>query len=849
MKTIWDQNGKNEKPKESAKIFHQMALLYQKQSTNMFSLIRSAALYNAALVRWQDNVLIIEDLKKLCKDVLSKADAQDKNADLIKLAKAVKQKFECMRSKVKQKLLNIPVSKINNLDKELPAKECQDKIRNVRELQKRITADYIRIMSELSDTCIAIMGDPPCKFALVGMGSLARQEITPFSNFEHIIVLEEISQQTADKKESILNYFRWYSVIFHIIIINIQETIIPSVAIPSLNNHPKYGNWFYDKLTIQGVSFDGMMPHACKFPFLNREPTKNKPLTTELIKPVSEMLDCLTCEQDLKNGYRLRDIFTKVCYVNGEKSIFRVIEKREQEIFDDKIYKTVQNEIRKVTNKDLEYFGTRKYILDLKSYLFLNFKNAIYRSTTLFVSAFGRLNYIHASSYFDIVEQLEQINKISSSSKNELLFAIALACETRLKWYTEWKFQNNTMKTKSNTQNAIQLLSNEMGKANVYHYFKITYALQCGLTKELYAKNFHFYSNPIMLNCILFHCLGDDRKLNNYKLSYLIFKQNNPEKLYTIDDCLILLNKHAREKQNQKTSEPAISDMASKHIEFDIKEILLKFQNDNEIKKYFEISTYALEKPELNKKNVFSVILYDYGIYLTEMDKPTAAMDCFQKSLEIDKTLSGNPQNDPNIAVTLDSIGECFMKRDEPTEAMDHFQKSLEIKQRLSGDPVNDRSLSITLHSIGKCLMEIDSLTEATDYFQKSFKIQEQLSNDPQNDRSLADNLHSMAKCLMRMDKLTEAMDHLQKSFEIDQRLLDDPQNDRNLSITLQSMGECLMKLDKPTEAMNHFQKSLDIKQRLSSNPQNDSNIAVILQCIDKCSIKMDKPSEAIDYF
>ena len=131
-------------------------------------------------------------------------------------------------------------------------------------------------MSKLSDSCIEIMGKPPCKFALVGMGSLARQEITPYSDFEHIIILEEINQQNI-QYETALNYFRWFSVIFQIILINIQETIIPSVAIPSLNNHPEHGNWFYDKITTRGISFDGMMPHACKFPLGRQNPTCNKP--------------------------------------------------------------------------------------------------------------------------------------------------------------------------------------------------------------------------------------------------------------------------------------------------------------------------------------------------------------------------------------------------------------------------------------------------------------------------------------------------------------------------------------------------------------------------------------------
>ena len=367
-------------------------------------------------------------------------------------------------------------------------------------------------MSELSDSCIKILGKPPCKFALVGMGSLARQEITPYGDFEHIIVLEEMNQQKAKNKENILKYFRWYSIIFQIILINIQETIIPSVAIPSLNNHPEHGDWFYDKITTRGVSFDGMMPHACKFPLGRQDRIKHKPWTIELIKPINEMLKYLTSEHDLKEGYHLKDILTKVCYVIGKKSLFKKFEKKQNKMLDDEDQNTVINEIKNVTNDDLDEVATRKHLLELEKKNSFNMKKAIYRSTTLFISALGRLNRIHSSSCFDIVKDLKRKKKINKFTKQKLMFAVAIACGTRLRWYMQCQRQNDIMECKIKTQTAIQLLSDLIGKTSVYEYFKTAYALQCGFTKEINAKKIYFYSNPTVVNSILSYCLDDKQK-------------------------------------------------------------------------------------------------------------------------------------------------------------------------------------------------------------------------------------------------------------------------------------------------------------------------------------------------
>ena len=44
-------------------------------------------------------------------------------------------------------------------------------------------------MAGISQYCEDVMGKPPCDYAIVGMSSLAREEITSFSDFEHIILL------------------------------------------------------------------------------------------------------------------------------------------------------------------------------------------------------------------------------------------------------------------------------------------------------------------------------------------------------------------------------------------------------------------------------------------------------------------------------------------------------------------------------------------------------------------------------------------------------------------------------------------------------------------------------------
>ena len=312
-------------------------------------MIRSADLLNAAIIRKPDNVQEVKDyLKVLCSDVLKKAGASELEADLSKIADKVKKLVGNMRKTVKEKL--------ELLGNTTGGKSKNAKIRCIKSLQEHISSDYTKIMADLSKDCVDVMGNPPCKFSLIGMGSLARKEITPYSDFEHIIVLEKNQKkknqkQKKSKKPDYKEYFRWLSVIFQVVVINLQETIIQSLDIESLK-------FFYDKITTRGICFDGMLPHACKFPLGQQLLSGKNKEKTELIKFTDEMVKYLSSSGDIKSGYHLKDIITKICFVYGDKNIFEDFQTKVHNLLDQQDQKESKKEIKNILIRDLDNFAT-----------------------------------------------------------------------------------------------------------------------------------------------------------------------------------------------------------------------------------------------------------------------------------------------------------------------------------------------------------------------------------------------------------------------------------------------------------------------------------------------------------
>ena len=281
--------------------------------------------------------------------MLQEADVKLKHVDLVLQAKDVAESIENMRNKVARKLQELSEIPIG-IEQDLKTMLETEKAKEVEKLLKVIACDYKNIMISVAKFTERVMGEPPCSFSLAGMGSLAREEITPYSDFENMILMKI----DCGDYEPMLHYFRWYSVLFQIVLINLQETIIPNVFISSFNDkNSKHGNWYRDNITTRGICFDGMMPHACKFPLGRQQVTKKKPWATELIKPVNEMLKYLNSEESLKNGYHLSTILTKTCHVYGNAEVFNDFEKGVQRLIEQEKQEAIQDSVAKQITEDL----------------------------------------------------------------------------------------------------------------------------------------------------------------------------------------------------------------------------------------------------------------------------------------------------------------------------------------------------------------------------------------------------------------------------------------------------------------------------------------------------------------
>ena len=836
-----DDTGKETQPKEAAVIIHKLGKIYKKRSADKLSIIKSVGLFNAAIVRNPSNLSEVKnDLSNICQHILNAANAKLQNADLMKKAHEVKQLFIEMRDEVYQLLekaknqttLFSQFKLVKLFFKEqIEKQEAINKISSVQQLNKIIAFKYKQIMANLGQFCEDVMGKPPCKYAIAGMGSLARSEITPYSDFEHIILLLD-----DEKYKSYLEYFRWYSVIFHTVILNLQETIIPSLNIESL------GDWYFDAFTPRGISFDGMMPHASKFPLGRLQLTKEKPFETELIKPVSKMLEYLGSEADLKNGYHLADILTKTCFVFGDINVFKQFKSEVEIRLKQTPKQTRIEEVKKQVKDDLDNYSTRFRLAKLKSNHTINIKQLIYRSSTLFIAALGRIHNILAKSSFEIVNEMQNIGEITKSTQNKLNYAIAIACEIRLNIYSKNKCQNDSPIRLTHDDKNVNQILDFVSAAGTIKYFQIAYCLQCEVAKQLNFTKLHFHSDPQIINFklgLIFEM--ENLKANIIKnLPKFIWDRNK----FDFDKCIKRLetsvhSKHVSTTSDSTTDINLILSLAGHLKSIEAHDDALEFYEAT-LEMYRSVS---LDEP---KDGNIASTLNNVGLCLMEMQRYGDALIRLKQSLEICRNISLDEPKDGNIASTLNNVGNCLMEMQRYGDAFIHLKQSLEIYRNISLDEPKDGNIASTLNNVGNCLMEMQRYGDALIHLKQSLEIYRNISLDEPKDGNIASTLNNLGLCLMEMQRYGDALIHLKQSLEIYRNISLDEPKDGNIALTLNNVGNCLMEMQRYGDALIHLKQSLEIKRNISLDESKDGNIALTLNNVGLCLMEMQRYGDAL---
>ena len=869
LKRLCDTNGCERLPQKSAKIFHELGKIYRKLSPEKLHLVRSAVLFNAAILRKPKNMKEIEDdLNELCSHVLDLAGAVNHSVNLRSEAKHLQETIIDFRKFVKDKLSSIIWD--DSKKTELPVR--QQRIDEVESLQQCVHDWYCKLMSQVMNYCVSVKGKLPCQYALVGMGSLARKEITPYSDFEHVILLEEGVQQRQDYG-SILEYFRWVSVVFHIVVVNIGETIVASAALPYLNNtENKACNWFYDGITKNGISFDGMFPHASKFP-LGRRKRDYLPHRYELIKPVSKMLSLVSSDKVLENMEdHLGDILLSTCFVAGEQKIYRVF----AECVENRT-KTSSTELvfRKHLIDDIKRFNPIEGLSRTLKEKCWNVKRVVYRSTTLFISSLEKFYQFNEASSFDVIRKLKRCEVIDDNFAADLAYALSIACYLRISLYSECDRQDDLMYSNESNNQFVAQFSQIVGNEAPVFYFQIAMKLQretCTIV-GMSELNYVQWSPEVDRLLACFWLQQFDRA--RWEAEKLVCHENTTEKSREIAIETLLAIGHFHFEAEKFTRAffcfqyvygymEKIEDQGKSR---DLLYCLLHMSdcckflgNEEEALKYSEAYLEIFSKTDQTQSFLQEVAKYHENLAYDwqEIRGYGEALQHFNEVIRINEinldAETTTADEDFSLAKIYKAQGMCYFQLKMYDEAINNFEKLTykyqmnETKQKISSEETFFDEVASAANMIGSCYYHQEEYNLSLLYYREAIDIRTCVTNDEDEDVNLAMYYHNMGISLIHLENSNDARLFFERSKEIYWNIGESTMAEE-IAASTGCIGDCYYQQTNYTESLTFYKKALDLLQNVSAYKNVRDSLATYKCKIGKCLLQLEGYAEAQTFF
>ncbi|BBI18267.1 hypothetical protein NCS13_2_0070 (plasmid) [Neochlamydia sp. S13] len=724
-------------------------------------LLQAAGLYNYAMHLSLPNrqEFLKEKLAKIQNLLSQLYEEKPLNYDLLRSQfEGNRQELKDLRSKIEKQIQSLP---------ETPAPQV------VRELYGEISQQIKAFFKILVKQSIDTLGAEPCEYAMIGFGSLAREEMTLYSDLEFGILIKE---DTLINRE----YFKRLTTLIHLKVINLGETILPALDIPCLKAID-----FFDSITPRGFAFDGagVAGKGCKTPYGNRE-------TFELIQTPEKMAQYIAKDEE---GYWWHQqephLPLELVTYTHLLGAFKLTEQYKQELQEnlDTCYQrslTLRQYLARyhLVEEDMMVFEPRIGELECQGMLF-HTKHDLYRFLHLALDRLALFNKVAAVDTYSRIDQLSNQGALNQGAAEKLKEWMLTALLMRLKTYSYYQAQQEMM--------------NPLIK--VFDIDESTLVQkQLGLDGETLAKIKKIYHVFIpFYQAMKEFLLGDEDRL---KLSLL--DENSPQ---MHGDIALRFFQHEEAKKWYSLARKETSEKSDLLNTLGIIDgIQGNFEQAIEhIYQALEIDLKLEGKDSLQVARDYN----NLGVFYQNQGKLRIAANYVKLALKMTIKLYG--KNNLRAANCYNNLGCIYLEEGNLEKAAKYVKQALEIGFRLYGK--SHSSLAIYYINLGRIYQEQRDLAKGAELIKLAFDIDLKLYGE--HHFNMSKNYNIIGLMYHAQKDYEQAAKHLKQALKTDLKLLG--KNHIKIATRYNNLGSIYQSQGNLKEAFKLIRKALKINIKL----------------------------------